>query len=163
MKNRKLILTAMLPLLACSGLSHVALAADSAPVTVVNTTTNAETSARNAVQSAITLNLQGTLHQKLPIPIPAGKIFVLETVSFAARGGSLIELAIAVSGPEITGDQITCEYYLTLPPGSKPNFQAGSQALRLYAQPGTSLVIIGQAISSATVDVSLSGYFVDAQ
>jgi hypothetical protein len=158
MKNRSIILTAILSLVACGGLSRIALAADSVPLTVVDTTT-----ARNAVQAAITLNLQGTLHQKLSIPIPAGKIFVLETVSFAARGANLAELAIGVSGPEVTGDQTTCEYFLTLPSPSKPNFQAGSQALRLYAQPETLLEIIGQGISSTTVDVSLSGYFVNAQ
>ena len=151
MKNRSIIVTAILLLFGYGALSCTALAQ------------SAVNPARNAVQEPIVFNLQGTSLELVSIPIPAGKIFVLETVSIAARGANLVKVAIRVSGPGITSNHGTCVYELTLPPASNPNYQAGSQALRLYAQPGTPLEMIAQATSSATVEVTLCGYFVDAQ
>jgi hypothetical protein len=203
MKNRSIILTAILSLLGCGGLSCVAQAADpsaakrhSAPVSVVNTpnvnvantTTNpvpiigtvevAENPARQAVQTITSL---GEGAHETAFPIPAGKIFVLETVSFFATGRMFfVEIDVTgpalpgtVSGPALPGGEpipdgmVTCSYQLVLPPPSTGNFaqHAGSQALRLYAYPGTQLVIRYMAEVSVLneANVAVSGYFVNAQ
>jgi hypothetical protein len=104
------------------------------------------------------------------ITIPAGKIFVLEFVSFGAGvpGGSVESLSINVTGNQINGGQGQAFYYLVIPPPNAAGEFHGSQALRVYAQPGTSLVVTFAVTASdpnnpAGVEVSLSGYFVNAQ
>jgi hypothetical protein len=121
MENQNIILTAILSLLGCGGLSYIALAA--APVDVVNTpnvnvantTTNpvpitgtvsdAENPARNAVQQEVLFNFTsgGSSDQQSSISIPAGKIFVLEFASFFASTPNLIAISITVSGHAIRG------------------------------------------------------------
>jgi hypothetical protein len=201
MKNRSIILTAILSLLGCGGLSCVAQAADpsaakrhSAPVSVVNTpnvnvantTTNpvpiigtvevAENPARQAVQTITSL---GEGAHETAFPIPAGKIFVLETVSFSSTG-RMFFVEIGVTGPALPGTvivppigetipdgMVTCFYQLVLPPVPTGNFSrhAGSQALRLYAYPGTQLVIryMAEVEVLNEANVAVSGYFVNAQ
>ena len=124
MKNRSIILTAFLSLLVCGGLSSTARAG-SAPVTVVNTTTNpvpivgtvrdGHNPARNAVQHEFNIVLTGTLQGSSSINIPAGKIFVLETVSVFADG-PLDFIFITVNGREITGGQGAVDYSVLIPP-----------------------------------------------
>ncbi len=183
MKNRSIILTGILSLLGCGALSCVAQAADpsaakrgSAPVSVVNTpnvnvantTTNpvpiigtiadAENPARQAVQQGVFFNFTSPIPGNAPggsqsIPIPAGKIFVLEFVSFQAflpaqgggTNGIVVAITITVDGPWIDGSQASLAYPLVIPPPTFTNasttFISGSQAMRLYAQPGTNLVV----------------------
>jgi hypothetical protein len=184
MKNRSIILTAIPSLLAFGGLSYTALAQVAAPapaartttpVTVVNTATNpvpitgtvgvAENAARNAVQQEIHLTFTpgGGEGAESSITIPAGKIFVLETVSYFSSFAGLADVIISVIGPAISGGQSAANYFLVITPS---NFvPTGCQALRLYVQPGTNLTVTANLTSAAdaVVTVSLSGYFVNAQ
>jgi len=161
MKNRNLILTTILPFLGCGGLSCSALAAGVAPsdVNVVN-------NARNAVQQDFSISLPGRGPSSVTIPV--GKIFVLEFVSFetvVSSGETLNFLIIAVNGPKIDGTRGLIAYPMAIPPPSANGIYSGSQALRLYAQPGTTLTVEAGASGGSTTQliVSLSGYFVDAQ
>jgi len=171
MKNRNIILTAILSLLV--GLAFTVQAAPppraTQDVNVVNTATNpvpvtgtvgvAENPARQAVQQEL-LPLLGTGS----VTIPAGKIFVLETVSFVFSGsGTLNFLSLNVTNPLITGGQSSLSYFLVLPPPSAGSVQ-GSQELRLYAQPGTTLLVsAGFSGTGTQFRVHISGYFVAAQ
>ena len=183
MKNRSIILTAILSLLGCGGLSCTALAQSQSAVQVTNTpnvkvvnttpipvtgtvATTAVEPARNAVQQPIGVGLpSGVLSGASSFTIPAGKIFVLETVSFNASGTEP-RITLTVVDPIITGgtDQLT--YDLVIPPPNSLGETHGSQALRLYAQPGFD-VILGFSVTSSSgpsiLSVSLSGYFVNAQ
>jgi hypothetical protein len=183
MKNRCIILTAILSLLGCGGLSCIAQAADSTPVRVVNTpkvnvantTTNpvpvqdAENPARNAVESSVALPITSSPQTQASITIPADKIFVLEFVSFngfeLAPNVTVERLAITVTGNLVQGGQGSATYELAIPSPSR----YGSQVMRLYAQPGTVLEITSVVSSTSSgaqpssLTVSLSGYFVDAQ
>jgi hypothetical protein len=96
------------------------------------------TDALNAVQQEVVLSFEpGVPSSQASITIPAGKIFVLETVSFSLPGGANF-IGISVTGPTITGGQGVVPYELAIP----PNGFNGSQALRLYAQPGTIVSIL---------------------
>jgi hypothetical protein len=197
MKNRSIILTTILSLLVCGGLSCMAQAgpppanvnvvntpnvnvANTPKVTVVNTTANpvpvtgtvgvTENAAHNAVQQDVGILAPG----QASITIPADKIFVLETVSFSTLGVDFIELDFTghfslINGVQSTG---TVRYFLQIPPNTFENAVAStasqnSQALRLYAQPGTTITIIFSAVpnfsGSPGGEVSLSGYLVSAQ
>jgi hypothetical protein len=191
MKSRSIILTAILSLLVCVGLSCTALAGTgSAPVTVINTTTNpvpvtvanttpvpvtgtvgvAENPARNAVQLKL-LPIGGTSS----ITIPAGKILVIEFVSFefvdkgpGPGSATLVELSVAVTDPLITGGSGSLNYQLAVPPANSANpfVTVGSQALRLYAQPRTTLSVSWGAqggTGNFVLTVHISGYFVSTQ
>lgn len=125
MKNRTIILTAILSLLVCGGLSSTALAAGSAPVTVINTpdvnvvntathpvpvigtVAVADNPARQAVQTSTGFNAGSGFPVTVVgiLTIPPGKIFVLEFVSFSASvpGGTVQSLAIAVTGNRAQG------------------------------------------------------------
>jgi hypothetical protein len=187
MKNRSIILTTILSLLALGGLTGTALAQNSDPVRVVNTpnvnvvntatnpvpvigtvATNAVEPARNAVQQSIEVALTGVQESgQSSITIPAGKIFVLETVSVFTGSSDLFDLAISFTGPLITGGNGLVNYHLAIPTPGVAGIASGIQALRLYVQPGTNLTVscsrsVGGATSSVYF-VSLSGYFVNAQ
>jgi hypothetical protein len=137
------------------------------PVPITGTVGVAENPARQAVQQQIEIPLtratQQDVHGTSSIPIPAGKIFVLETAAFYFLLGveTVKLLQIEVTGPLITGGQGVASYALLIPPG----VIRGSQALRLYAQPGTNLNIIfeGTGGPRSRAFVSVSGYFVNAQ
>lgn len=176
MKNRNIILTAILSLLGCGGLTCTAQAGPSpGNVNVVNTTTNpvpitdADNPARNAAQQELLIPIVGGgFNGHTLITIPAGKIFVLETASFSVGLPGVVAITISVIGPNITGGQGLATYQLVIPPTSPGAVGAiGSQALRLYAQPGTSVDINVDldvaAANTTTVSVDLSGYFVNAQ
>jgi len=172
MKNRG-ILTATLSLLAFCGLSRTEAGPDvtvdnteTHPIPIVGTVGIAENPARRAVQQNLTIG------GPTSITIPAGKIFVLEFVSFqflysgAAR--TLDTIGLSVSDPLISGGQGTVSYWLAIPPTPiNSGVTEGGQALRLYAQPGTTLSIIwtvgGGVGGFPILSVSLSGYFVNAQ
>ena len=147
---------------------------------MVNPTTNpvhvkdAENPARNAVQQEVVLSIPtgGESEPDASIPIPAGKIFVLETVTLTVSqkgNAALFFVTIGVTGTSIIGGgQSTIDYNLLLPTpitGSITFFN--TQALRLYAQPGTNLVVrcVGNnsGVAATTVIVAVSGYFVSAQ
>jgi hypothetical protein len=197
MKNRNTILKAILSLLAFGGLSCTAQAAGgAAPVNVTNTTTNpvpvtgtvnVVNTTTNPVPVTGTVGVTGTVanadnparhavQQQLDfvtgptsITIPAGSIFVLETVSFFFEGTqvTLDNLHLRVTGNLITGGgQGTVDHYLVIPPPTSSGTIQGGQALRLYAQPGTTLSVfsaVGGPGSISSFLVSLSGYFVSAQ
>ena len=137
------------------------------PVPITETVGVAENPARQAAQQQIDIPLSRVAQEDVSgtssIPIPAGKIFVLETVAFYFLLGieTVRLLQIEVTGPLITGGQGVAAYALLIPPG----VIRGSQALRLYAQPGTNLKIIfeGTGGPRSRAFVSLSGYFVNAQ
>ena len=85
------------------------------------------------------------------------------------QGATGVELAIGVIGKPLTGaQQASIPYDLNLPPPDSTGQINGSQALRVYAQPGTLLNVDFSAVSfdphnPPIVDVSLSGYLVSAQ
>ena len=189
MKNRTIILTAILSLVGCGGLSCTALAAGIPPfntnvvntpnVNVVNTATSpvpvqdAENPARNAVQQEVSLSIPpgGSSEPESSIPIPADKIFVLETVTLAVSqraNATLSFVTIGVTGTSIIGGgQSRIDYNLLLPTGVEGSIDFFStQALRLYAQPRTNLVVhcVGKnfGVAATTVIVAVSGYFVSA-
>ena len=129
----------------------------------------AENPAHNAVQLSADLAFPASGFGQANIIIPAGKIFVIETVSFFANvpGGILSRLAIQVDGPLITGGQGGVNYYPLIPPPNTIGFTQASYAVRLYAQPGTTLSInasetAGPSSHPAGLEVTLSGYFVNA-
>jgi hypothetical protein len=197
MKNRNIILTAILSLLVCGGLSCMAQNAPSGipgpptdnvnvvntpnvnvantpKVTVVNTTANpvpvtgtvgvAENPARQAVQQLILVDLpQGGVGTSSPMTIPAGEIFVIEFASWDSIGFEtplFVEIQVQRT-PLITGGQSSMPYALVVP----PNAIGASQAVRLYAQPGTN-ILVGTEFPSTTnqsIRVALSGYTVKAQ
>jgi hypothetical protein len=179
MKNRGIILIVTLSLLVCGGLSWTALAQNADPVRVVNTTTNSvpirdtDNPARQAVQQNIQVTLTGGAKGgNSSVTIPAGKIFVLEFVSFVATvpGGTITFLEIQVFDPFINNPTGTgpVSYELVPPPPNAVGFSVGNQALRLYAQPGTNLAVEFSVTASNPntppfVVVSLSGYLVNAQ
>lgn len=155
-------------------------------VNVVNTTTNAvpiigtvqdaDNPARQAVQQRIPILFStGAVNgQSNPITIPAGKIFVLESVTFSAvttLSGGVVAVAavgITVTGPLITGGQNQVTHNLTVPPLDPNQTAAGSQALRLYAQPTTPLVVsmsvnLNDPADPVDAIATVSGYFVNAQ
>jgi hypothetical protein len=184
MRNREIVLTAILSLLGSAGLSCTALAAGppttsvnvvntpsvnvantiANPVPVIGTVQDAENPARQAVQQNISFFVNQVASA---IIIPAGKIFVLETVSFSVSDPSstLQSLTLLVTGPLITGGQGQVAYTLVLPPPDSHGIRAGTQALRLYVQPGPNLTPSAstQSLLNTAISVSLSGYFVDAQ
>jgi hypothetical protein len=180
MKNRNIILPAILSLLGC-GLSCTALAAGPPVdfnVNVLNTTTNpvpvtgivtAADNPLNAGQQSVVFfiaanaNTAGTSIG----PIPAGKTFVLETVSYQMPLPGVKQISVSVTGPDIsdTGHSAV-GYQLVVPPNAPTSGFAGSQALRVYAQQG-STIDIGLGLdpaptSSTVVQMSFSGYFVSA-
>jgi len=133
------------------------------PVPITRTVAVAENPARQAVQQQLK-----PIAGAGSITVPAGKIFVLEFVSFRfldGGGGTLEEIGISVTDPLITGGQGSASYYLGVPPTSSNTSYTGGQALRLYAQPGTTLSVIWTVGNASFPDltVSLSGYFVNAQ
>jgi hypothetical protein len=176
MNNRNIVMTAILSLLGRGGLSCTALAAILPPplipqtVILANTATepvpirDAENPARQAAQQELDL-VFGPFNG---ITIPAGRIFVLETVSFQFNGGgvaSLDSLSIGVIDPVITGRQGSVDHFLVIPPPNSAGIIQGSQALRRYAQPGT-ILGVNQSVSGngpKSFAVSFSGYFVSAQ
>ena len=185
MTNRSIVLTAVLSWLGCGGLACTALAQNSDPVRVVNTpsvnvvnpttnpvpitgtVTDAENPARQAVQHGFNIVLTGTLQGSSSINIPAGKIFVLETVSLLANG-PLDFVFITVHGTDITGGPGAVDYSLLIPPANAAGITSSSQALRVYAQPGTPLTVnvmltTTNPSSSFLTSVTLSGFFVNAQ
>jgi hypothetical protein len=158
------------------------------PVPIIGTIGNAENPARSAVQQQVSITLTGTglVTGSASVPIPAGKIFVLEFVAYslsfgnnATTGGGIQGLSISVNGPHIDGSTGPLEYQLLIPSdvasragGAFPfvNNDAvifnGSQLLRLYAQPGTTIIVRFTAATPdpsilASASVSLSGYFVN--
>jgi hypothetical protein len=148
--------------------------ANTTPIPVTGTVGVAENPARSAVQQQIPIPFSGgggheANQSSITIPVNKG-IFVLEFVSFSAlfgTGGSLESLSIQVTGNSITDGQVSIEYSLVVPqqPDVFGDF-IGTQPLRLYAQPGTSLVVaanVENGIGATTVFVNLSGYFVSAQ
>lgn len=172
MKYRSIILTTIRSLLVCGGLARTALAGPD--VTVVNTTANpvpitgtvtdADNPARNAVQMEIIVNPGSTTSS---VTIPAGKIFVIEFVSFIASGATVESLELGITGPNIIGgNPIELTYQLVPTPPNALVLSVGNQALRLYAQPGTNVVVAFTSSDNnqhSGVEVSLSGYLVNAQ
>ena len=103
-------------------------------------------------------------------PIPAGKIFVLETVSYSFSnnvGAGLAFIDIQVQGNNsISGGQGYFDYYLTIPTPAVTGLYAGSQPMRVYVPPQTNIVVLFDLtanIPAAQVSLTLSGYYVDAQ
>jgi len=147
------------------------------PVPVTGTVQNAENPARQAVQwsGQLTFTDSGIGHTS--ITIPAGKIFVVEFASFSgfnSFGGGVSSLTITVTGNLVQGGQGPASYELVIPvsdPPSEagpPSYFHGGQVVRLYAQPETNLGIdcalrYNGANPQVTFNVSLSGYFVNAQ
>jgi hypothetical protein len=187
MKNRNIILTAILSLLGCGGLSYTARAAapvdvvntpnvnvvnpTTNPVPVIGTVQNAENPARNAVQAFFTVTLTGGLPSgDSSISVPAGKIFVIEfaSLSGSVRGGTVSSLAIEVFENFVTGGANGALYELVIPPPDSNGFIHGSQTVRLYA-PGSHDLAVHFAVigfdpnNPPSVTVLLSGYFVSAQ
>jgi hypothetical protein len=75
---------------------------------------------------------------------------------------------ILVNAPLITGGSGQVSYEVALPSPDTINLIQGSQALRVYAQPGTNLFVKLSLSFPATMNetiafVSLSGYFVNVQ
>jgi hypothetical protein len=98
---------------------------------------------------------------------------VLEFVSFFVvprTGGFVEDLSITVTGNLLQGGRGSVLYSLAIPPPDELGKFHGSQAVRLYAQPGTNLRI-ACAVSNFTspvdvnfgANVSISGYLVNAQ
>jgi hypothetical protein len=182
MKNRSIILTAILSLLGSGGLSSTALAAGAAPVTVTNTATNpvpiigtvaaADNPARSAVQLTVNLDVaQNGDFSEVPTFVPAGKIFVVEYVSFYAKtpGDTVEYVSIKVAEPHLDGSSGLSEYFLAMPPRTPFGLTIGSQVVRLYAPPGQPiyatvlLTTPNQTSDNYPVQASLSGYLVNAR
>jgi hypothetical protein len=142
------------------------------PVPVVGTVNTTPDPAHSAVQMQLTVvgNAGGFPSS---VTVPAGKILVIEYVSFAfsftSPGTSTLNfLAINVFDPPITGGStpVAVDHYLVMPPPNSVGVIQGAQALRLYAQPGT---IVSFTVGTSSTDtgrptllVSISGYFVNA-
>jgi hypothetical protein len=170
MKNRSIILTAILSLLVCGGLSGTALA---------DNPTRDDNPARSAVQQVVQVTPPlGSLTGQSSITIPATEIFVLETVSVFAldviTNSTVQNIEITVTENLITGwpnTTGTATYELAIPPAIPPGLFVNSQALHLYAQPGSTLTVTftvtppanGGILGKQSLTVSLSGYFVNAQ
>lgn len=185
MKNRSVILTAILSLLAYSGFLSTALAATPPPgiqgnVTVVNTAaepvpvtgtvsgtitgtvTDADNPARHAVQQDFTLSdPSSTGVSTSTIAIPAKKIFVIEYVSWAVNRpavGDLLEVEVGTTGPKLDGTTGTVFYDMVIPPPSSGSSlgNVGGQVVRLYAQPGTTLTVRAGLTASQQISGSVS-------
>jgi hypothetical protein len=189
MKNRNIVSTAILSLLGCGALSCTAQAAPppvpTSNVNVVNTPTNpvpvigtvkdAENPARNSVQLELIMQPPaGMLGADAQVTIPAGKIFVLEYVSYQVQtppGVTATELSIAATGRQLNGTTAVFVYTLAVPPPSFTDAQSGTitrsnQVVRLYAQPGTlfvHFVVNGTGSPPPNVTLDLSGYLVSTQ
>jgi hypothetical protein len=101
------------------------------------------------------------------IPIPAGKIFVIETVAFTIFATQPVDrLVIVVPGTDISGSPDYLQYDLVVPPPNPGGRQVGIQALRLYARPvnpiglGVALEVVSTDTKPQTASVFFSGYFV---
>src|ERR1700740_1846273 len=102
--------------------------------------------ARSAVQQQIFLQFPtDPLSDQASITVPMGKILVLEFVAFSATfpPGATLVLTIFATGNQIQGSgQSDAIYDLLVPPpttGTIPVFSIGSQLVKIYAQPGTTL------------------------
>lgn len=105
------------------------------------------------------------------IQVPEGKRLVIEYITMSAfvpMGSGqrpLITIQAVTNGTGILHTPAIATHAGMPVNGVQADYFVGSQAVKLYADPGTSLVIgtsrTGSTKGSAAIDVSLSGHFVD--
>jgi hypothetical protein len=134
------------------------------PVPVIGTTQSADNPALSAVGMDFFVQFNGS-HGHASVTISAGKIFVLEFVTFRSPQ-TVTDIALTTTGPLITGGQGTITYFLARVAADANVSTDGSQLVRLYLQPAANLdidVFVASQAANNSIKMSLSGYFVNAQ
>ena len=142
----------------------------SSPVPVAAT----DNPARQAVQQDSPLTFgsiqpNGTAEGTATLTVPAGKILVIETVGYTFLGFTNlnnVEVTVISGSVTMPSTPTSVNYFLNLVPANSRGFFSSTQAVKLYAQPSSTVTLRAEvAVAPGAVtgtDMAISGYLVNA-